>query len=265
MDDQFLKAMKMMMSGGERMTKEWLINHQQGSIAFMKAAEGTVQLQKIKMSGGDAISKANLCTKPISELREVNLSNCEVGKIQKDSIIWLKTITDPAKPGSVSLITEDKTGECVMLNTYNHVDSNINFQQLTEVFPKGVIIGLKNPYMKVSAAGTINLRNDNPQNIVFKEEKKDDALILKELGNKFFSEKQFVQAIKCYQDAMQKTSEDDLKMILFSNTSQNYLELQMYEDALENAEEALKFQKDHRKSLLRKASALAFLYEFEQS
>ena len=42
MDDQFLKAMKMMMSGGERMTKEWLINHQQGSIAFMKAAEGTV-------------------------------------------------------------------------------------------------------------------------------------------------------------------------------------------------------------------------------
>ena len=119
--------------------------------------------------------------------------------------------------------------------------------------------------MKVSAAGTINLRNDNPQNIVFKEEKRNDAVILKELGNKFFSEKNFVQAIKCYQDAMQKTSEDDLKMILFSNTSQNYLELQMYEDALENAEEALKFQKDHRKSLLRKASALAFLYEFEQS
>ena len=39
----------------------------------------------------------------------------------------------------------------------------------------------------------------------------------------------------------------------------------MYEDALENAEEALKIEKDFRKSLLRKATALAFLFEFEKS
>ena len=152
-----------------------------------------------------------------------------------------------------------------MLNTYNHVDANTDFYQLKEVFPKGITIGLKNPYMKISNAGTINLRNDNPQNIVFKEEKKDDALILKELGNKLFSEKKFVQAIKAYQDAMKKTSEDKLRLILFSNTSLSYLELEMYEDALENAEEALKIQKDHRKSLYRKATAHAFLFEFEQS
>ena len=39
----------------------------------------------------------------------------------------------------------------------------------------------------------------------------------------------------------------------------------MYEDALENAEEALKIQSDHRKSLYRKAIGLMFLFEFEQS
>jgi len=39
----------------------------------------------------------------------------------------------------------------------------------------------------------------------------------------------------------------------------------MYEDALESVEEALKIQKDFRKSLYRKATALAFLFEFEQS
>ena len=39
----------------------------------------------------------------------------------------------------------------------------------------------------------------------------------------------------------------------------------MYEDALENAEEALKLQKDFRKSLIRKGTALAFLFEFEKS
>ena len=39
----------------------------------------------------------------------------------------------------------------------------------------------------------------------------------------------------------------------------------MYEDALENAEEALKIEEDFKKSLFRKATALAFLFEFEQS
>jgi hypothetical protein len=39
----------------------------------------------------------------------------------------------------------------------------------------------------------------------------------------------------------------------------------MYEDALENAEKSLKIQKDFRKSLYRKANALAFLFEFESS
>ena len=39
----------------------------------------------------------------------------------------------------------------------------------------------------------------------------------------------------------------------------------MYEDALENVEEALKIKKDFKKALFRKATALAFLFEFEKS
>ena len=39
----------------------------------------------------------------------------------------------------------------------------------------------------------------------------------------------------------------------------------MYEDALENAEEALKIQKDFRQALIWKATSLMFLFEFEQS
>ena len=155
---------------------------------------------------------------------------------------------------------EDKTGACGVFSTYNHVDSKITFDELQKVFPKGATIGLKNPYMKLLGSGMLALRNDNPSNIVFKETKNDDPLVLKDLGNKFFQEKQYMQAIKCYQEAMTVTTDDHLKMILLSNTSQNFLQLKMYEDALENAEEALKLQKDFRKSLARKATALAFLF-----
>ena len=48
------------------------------------------------------------------------------------------------------------------LQIYNHVDSDITFSQLQKLFPKGIEIGLKNPYMQVTASGEITLQNDNP-------------------------------------------------------------------------------------------------------
>ena len=82
--------------------------------------------------------------------------------MQKDSILWLKTIADSVKRFSVTLITEDKTGECAVFSLYNQVDPTTTFKQLQKVFPKGVNIGLKNPYMKIQKSGMMALRNDNP-------------------------------------------------------------------------------------------------------
>jgi len=69
----------------------------------------------------------------------------------------------------VATVAEDKTGECITLTIYNHVNASITFAQLQKVFPKSIKIGVKNPYMKITNAGTIVIRNDNPQNIVFEE------------------------------------------------------------------------------------------------
>ena len=33
-----------------------------------------------------------------------------------------------------------------------------------------MVIGVKNPYLKVSFNGKISLRNDNPENIIFKKD-----------------------------------------------------------------------------------------------
>jgi len=79
--------------------------------------------------------------------------------------------------------------------------------------------------MKTSAKGMNVLRNDNQQNIVFKETEINDALALKNLGNKFFLAKKFIQAIKSYKDALSKTSDTNLIVIILSNTSQCYIDL----------------------------------------
>ena len=63
---------------------------------------------------------------------------------------------------SVTTVIEDKTGECMVLTLFNQVEPDLTFCQLQKVFPKGIEIGLKNPYIMVSISGMIVLRNDNP-------------------------------------------------------------------------------------------------------
>ena len=57
------------------------------------------------------------------------------------------------------------------LQIYNHVDSDITFSQLQKLFPKGIEIGLKNPYLLFTISALASLKNDNPENIVIREEK----------------------------------------------------------------------------------------------
>ena len=60
-------------------------------------------------------------------------------------------------------------------------------KQIQQKFPKGVKLGIKNPYFKIGLnSGDLNLRNDNPQNIVLEESQEEDPLVFKEEGNTQF-------------------------------------------------------------------------------
>ena len=100
----------------------------------------------------------------------MTISDCKAGKIQDGTIIWLKTITDSMQRSAVTTVGEDKSGDCIIISAYNQVDSSLTFNQLQKVFPKEITIGIKNPYMRLWRDGISALRNDNPLNIVFKED-----------------------------------------------------------------------------------------------
>ena len=59
---------------------------------------------------------------------------------------------------------------------------------------------------------------------------------------------------------VQKTS-----LTLYSNICQSYLELELYEDALEFADKALMLQENLQENLFRKGKALIFLFEFQKA
>ena len=82
--------------------------------------------------------------------------------IQKDTILWVKTITAPTQIAAVILIIEDKNEDVMTICLYNQIDRNKKFIELLKIFPAGVTIGIKQPYLNVSYNGNYMLRNDNP-------------------------------------------------------------------------------------------------------
>ena len=124
----------------------------------------------------------------------------------------------------------------------------------------------------MSLTGHFTLKNDNSKNIFFSDftdptaPPLTKAEELKIYGNKLFSEAQFENAIGCYKMAiLDLNGKEDVRphipemATLMSNMVQCYLKLELYEHALQFANETLSLLPNHKKAKFRKAKALAFL------
>ena len=59
-------------------------------------------------------------------------------------------------------------------------------------------------------------------------------------------------------------SDKKLELTIFSNLAGCYVNLELYEDAIEFCDKILVVESEHEKALYRKAKALVGLYEFEK-
>ena len=60
------------------------------------------------------------------------------------------------------------------------------------------------------------MRIENPSNVVFKIDEKN-GVVFKTLGNDFFKNKKYLEAIENYQKAEKFTSDTTLQIALYSN------------------------------------------------
>ena len=51
---------------------------------------------------------------------------------------------------------------------FNQLKEDRNLADLNKYYPNGTEFGIKQPYMKLSLMGIYTLRNDNPNNLIFK-------------------------------------------------------------------------------------------------
>jgi hypothetical protein len=114
------------------------------------------------------VSSQNICYQDPSKLLEISLKDLKTWEIQPNTILWLKTITGPCYIDCVEFVVEDKNGDFSPVGLYNQVDRATSYQGLLEVFPKGTEMGIKQPYLQVAYGGIVTIRNDNPENVVFR-------------------------------------------------------------------------------------------------
>jgi len=71
------------------------------------------------------------------------------GEIEKNTIIWLDLLSN-----ATGTIVSDKTGQkAIALYLYNQFYKKPTPTQMRNIFPVGLKIGLKNPYLKEEANG----------------------------------------------------------------------------------------------------------------
>ena len=122
------------------------------------------------------MSQNNICATDVPKLKKVNICQLSSGKIIADSIMWVKTISEPCYIASLMIIVEDENQDVIFLGLYNQINSGKSLDELNTTFPKGIEIGIKQPYLKLSYSGVVSLRNDNPQNIIIKRENKFESI-----------------------------------------------------------------------------------------
>ena len=76
------------------------------------------------------------------------------------------------------------------------------------MFPLGIRLGIKHPYMKIRYDGSLILRNDCPSNIIFEQDDLEVNLFdkpgeLKKEGNVYFQKGEYKKAMKYFENALE--------------------------------------------------------------
>nr|CAB3267510.1 protein unc-45 homolog B-like [Phallusia mammillata] len=88
---------------------------------------------------------------------------------------------------------------------------------------------------------------------------------LKEEGNKFFKAGEYVEAAKCYSDAISQCEDKNEKLVYYKNRAACYLKLDRYQEAVDDSTKALTISGSDTKALFRRVQSLEKLGQFSDA
>ncbi|CAF1131538.1 unnamed protein product [Adineta steineri] len=220
------------------------------------------------------------CTQPLSSLQRISLTDLVLETVHREKYLLLRTIVHPKKIVEIRTIVEDPNGDVDVLELY-YQNPNRSHK---DIIPNDSIIVLKEPYYKISDQGETSLRCDHPTDLIFldannpivqdikwktgtpKTHKILIAAEYKTLGNDYFKQGKFYEAIKAYSDGISSSGISDPEISLLRlNRSQAQLKVNHFEDALNNCQDILKNDPNNVKALYRCIKALYGLENYDEA
>ncbi len=95
----------------------------------------------------------------------------------------------------------------------------------------------------------------------------EKAVEIKNLGNEFFQNGSFSDAVKCYTEAIKLCPSDDKQELpkFFQNRAAAYDNLKLYEEVVQDCTYALEIDPNYAKALTRRAKALENLGKYHEA
>ena len=176
------------------------------------------------------------CTQPLSCLQRILLTDLMLETVHRGKYLLLRTIVHANKIVGIETVVEDPNGDVEVLGLYNQNPNRSH----TDTIPNDSIIVLKEPYYKITAQGGTSLRCDHPTDLIFldandpvvqglkwktgtpKIHKILTAAEYKTLGNDYFRQSKYYEAIRAYSDvSLEIFYELDTRFFIFENAMQN--------------------------------------------
>ncbi|CAH0045204.1 unnamed protein product [Clonostachys solani] len=216
-------------------------------------------------------------TKSLGELKKKMIKDLHMELHHEGAFLVVRSIAPPTRLTSIMAIVEDENQDVVLLQLYNQ-EKETEYPA-DEILGDGMVVMLKNPYLKTTSDGTYGLRVDHLSDIVclarhddrvpskWRINLRDDtknALYWKNLGNRFFGDTQYRAAIERYTEALKHCPTEDEERIIKLNRSIAFLKTEQFKAALSDIESAPNGPNLVEKALDRKAQALYGLGKYRE-
>lgn len=157
------------------------------------------------------------CVVPLSSLKKIMINDLLLETQHRGSYLLVRSVTPEDRMTAVVAIVEDEKGDVLMINLYHQGEQGEQREtegdELEAVLSEGMVMILKEPYLKAMAGGSFGLRVDHLSDVVFLSadddripsrwqaeapKKTGSALGWKTKGNGFFNKLAYRSAIEWY-------------------------------------------------------------------
>ena len=212
----------------EKESKQLKIDSLKSCFAFSKSFPETSQ----KYDSNDEVI-------PLHSMKPLLLKNMIAGEVYRNHYIKLTTISSVKIMMSVMVMVEDDEGSFTELALYNFFQSDLTvaskYTIAEQTLAKGTKIIVKEPFFKVRQDGSLGIRIDNQDDLIFGQTQQSPCSFLdwKSEGNKLFLRKLPEHAMSCYTKALQcLISEDNMNYLMLLNLSFCCFKLKDYQASL---------------------------------